>query len=346
MRDHARSGAKLRHPACRPSVSSRPPGRPRRRLSHDADKLIRQLSLVAYLMAEQRPVTARDAKKRSRGTRRWRTRHSPGATTRTGPSSSRSACRITSQRDEFTGEELYTLQRGRTTSCRRCTSRDAELAALQTCLYLLEGQFAYSEPLRLALQNLALGRPNPTGPPRRQRRHAEPRRRRLLARDRAAPREARDRHLEAADGRASATARCTGDDRRERHDQPVRPVRAERRLVRDRRRPARPRRSRGARRSASRGCAARSSSQPCASGTSGSRPTSTSPHIATASRGSWSASRAGVARAGGLGPDDTWLVENRLYGGHGDFRESTRMAAVTLTKLSKPTWRRCRRRCC
>ena len=33
-----------------------------------------------------------------------------------------------------------------------------ELAALQTCFYLLEGRFAYSEPLRLALQNLALGR--------------------------------------------------------------------------------------------------------------------------------------------------------------------------------------------
>jgi predicted DNA-binding transcriptional regulator YafY len=33
------------------------------------------------------------------------------------------------------------------------------LAALQTCLYLLEGQFAYAEPFRLALQNLTLGRP-------------------------------------------------------------------------------------------------------------------------------------------------------------------------------------------
>ena len=40
---------------------------------------------------------------------------------------------------------------------------DRELAALQTSLYLLEGQFAYAEPLRLALQNLALGRPNPQG---------------------------------------------------------------------------------------------------------------------------------------------------------------------------------------
>jgi len=35
---------------------------------------------------------------------------------------------------------------------------DAELAALQTALSLLDGEFAYAEPLRLALQNLALGR--------------------------------------------------------------------------------------------------------------------------------------------------------------------------------------------
>src|SRR5439155_19051985 len=36
---------------------------------------------------------------------------------------------------------------------------DDELAALQTAFYLLEGKFAYAEPLRLALQNLTLGRP-------------------------------------------------------------------------------------------------------------------------------------------------------------------------------------------
>jgi len=36
---------------------------------------------------------------------------------------------------------------------------EEELAALQTALFLLEGKFAYAEPLRLALQNLALGRP-------------------------------------------------------------------------------------------------------------------------------------------------------------------------------------------
>ena len=63
-----------------------------------------------------------------------------------------------SQRDEFTGEELYTL-RSEQYFLPQLELEDEELAALQTALYLLEGKFAYAEPLRLALQNLALGRP-------------------------------------------------------------------------------------------------------------------------------------------------------------------------------------------
>jgi proteasome accessory factor C len=132
-------------------------------LSHDGDKLIRQLSLVAYLMAERRPVTARDAKNAVEGysemsdeafARRFYADRAELLALGVG---------ITSQRDEFTGEELYTLGR-EDYFLPPLHLDDAELAALQTCLYLLEGQFAYSEPLRLALQNLALGRPNPTGP--------------------------------------------------------------------------------------------------------------------------------------------------------------------------------------
>src|SRR5918996_4959682 len=65
---------------------------------------------------------------------------------------------LDSQRDEFTGEELYTLRSERY-FLPPLELSDDELAALQTCFYLLEGQFAYAEPLRLALQNLALGRP-------------------------------------------------------------------------------------------------------------------------------------------------------------------------------------------
>src|SRR4029078_12902744 len=63
-----------------------------------------------------------------------------------------------SQRDEFTGEELYTL-RSDEYFLPQLELEDEELAALQTAVYLLEGQFAYAAPLRLALQNRALGRP-------------------------------------------------------------------------------------------------------------------------------------------------------------------------------------------
>jgi proteasome accessory factor C len=71
---------------------------------------------------------------------------------------------LQSQRDEFTGEELYTL-RSENYFLDRLELDDDELAALQTALYYLEGKFAYAEPLRLALQNLALGRPGFAGPP-------------------------------------------------------------------------------------------------------------------------------------------------------------------------------------
>src|SRR6187397_1088038 len=69
-----------------------------------------------------------------------------------------------SQRDEFTGEELYTL-RSEQYFLPELELGDDELAALQTCLILLDGKFAYAEPLRLALQNLALGRPGFIHPP-------------------------------------------------------------------------------------------------------------------------------------------------------------------------------------
>src|SRR3989440_12478428 len=65
---------------------------------------------------------------------------------------------LQSQRDEFTGEELYTL-RSEQYFLPKLELENEELAALQTALYLLEGKFACAEPLRLALQNLALGRP-------------------------------------------------------------------------------------------------------------------------------------------------------------------------------------------
>jgi predicted DNA-binding transcriptional regulator YafY len=127
-------------------------------LSHDTDKLIRQLSLVAFLMAERRPLTARDIKSTVEGYSEM----SDEAFARRFYSDRTELINLGvplhSQRDEFTGEELYTL-RSENYFLPELRLEEDELAALQTALYRLEGEFAYSEPLRLALQNLALGRP-------------------------------------------------------------------------------------------------------------------------------------------------------------------------------------------
>jgi proteasome accessory factor BC len=127
-------------------------------MSHDTDKLIRQLSLVAYLMAQRRLVTARDVKTHVEGysemsdeafARRFYSDRAELVSL---------GVSLESQRDEFTGEELYTL-RSEHYFLPALDLTDAELAALQTAFFLLDGEFAYAEPLRLALQNLALGRP-------------------------------------------------------------------------------------------------------------------------------------------------------------------------------------------
>jgi predicted DNA-binding transcriptional regulator YafY len=127
-------------------------------MSHDTDKLIRQLSLVAFLMAERRPLTARDVKSHVEGYSEM----SDEAFARRFYSDRAELLALgvplESQRDEFTGEELYTL-RSEQYFLPPLALEDEELAALQTSLYMLEGSFAYAEPLRLALQNLTLGRP-------------------------------------------------------------------------------------------------------------------------------------------------------------------------------------------
>jgi proteasome accessory factor C len=132
-------------------------------VSHDTDKLIRQLSLVAFLMAERRPLTARDIKSTVEGYSEM----SDEAFARRFYSDRTELVALGvplhSQRDEFTGEELYTL-RSENYFLPKLELEEDELAALQTALYLLEGKFAYAEPLRLALQNLALGRPSAIEP--------------------------------------------------------------------------------------------------------------------------------------------------------------------------------------
>src|SRR5438045_7859417 len=109
-------------------------------------------------MAERRPLTARDVKSNVEGYSEM----SDEAFARRFYSDRAELLALgvplRSQRDEFTGEELYIL-RSEQYFLPKLELENEELAALQTALYLLEGKFAYAEPLRLALQNLALGRP-------------------------------------------------------------------------------------------------------------------------------------------------------------------------------------------
>src|SRR6187431_1092798 len=126
-------------------------------MSHDTDKLIRELSLVAFLMAERRPLTARDVKGNVEGYSEMSDEAFARRFYSDRAELTALGVPLQSQRDEFTGEELYTL-RSENYFLDRLDLDDDELAALQTALYYLEGKFAYAEPLRLALQNLALGR--------------------------------------------------------------------------------------------------------------------------------------------------------------------------------------------
>ncbi len=127
-------------------------------MSHDADKLIRQLSLVAFLMAEHRPITARDVKGNVEGYSEMSDEAFARRFYSDRAELTALGIPLTSQRDEHTGEELYSL-RSEHYFLDQLELDEDELAALQTALYALEGKFAYAEPLRLALQNLALGRP-------------------------------------------------------------------------------------------------------------------------------------------------------------------------------------------
>ena len=133
-------------------------------MSHDADKLIRQLSLVAFLMAERRLLTARDVKSNVEGYSEMSDEAFARRFYSDRAELTALGVPLQSQRDEFTGEELYTL-RSEHYFLERLDLDDDELAALQTALYYLEGKFAYAEPLRLALQNLALGRAGFPEPP-------------------------------------------------------------------------------------------------------------------------------------------------------------------------------------
>jgi proteasome accessory factor C len=130
----------------------------------EKEKLVRQLSLVAFLMSMNRAITARDVRESVEGyshmgddafARRFYADRTELL---------RLGLPLNSTRDDDTGEELYTLN-ARQYLLPNLDLTDREVTALNSCLSLLDGQFAYAEPLRLALQNLTLGRENPMTDP-------------------------------------------------------------------------------------------------------------------------------------------------------------------------------------
>jgi proteasome accessory factor BC len=135
-------------------------------MAKDTEKLIRQLSLISYLMAERRPVTALEIRRDVEGysgmnedafARRFYADRSELESLRIQLTVERPA-------DGAAEQENYSL-RPENFHLPSIAFTDKELAALQTALSLLDGEFAYAEPLRLALQQITWGRPSPLRAP-------------------------------------------------------------------------------------------------------------------------------------------------------------------------------------
>ena len=135
-------------------------------MAKDTDKLIRQLSLISYLMAERRPVTATDIRRDVEGYSRmnedaFARRYYADRMELTGLGV---AINVEHPVDGVAEQETYSLRR-ESFHLPAIAFTGSELAGLHTALSLLDGEFAYAEPLRLALQQLTFGRENPLSAP-------------------------------------------------------------------------------------------------------------------------------------------------------------------------------------
>src|SRR6478609_5220900 len=135
-------------------------------MAKDTEKLIRQLSLISYLMAERRPVTALEIRRDVEGysgmnedafARRF-------YADRAELESLSIQLTVDKPADGVAEQENYSL-RPENFHLPAIAFTDSELAGLQFALTLLDGEFAYAEPLRLALQQISWGRPSPLNAP-------------------------------------------------------------------------------------------------------------------------------------------------------------------------------------
>src|SRR5271166_5280439 len=135
-------------------------------MAKDTEKLIRQLSLISYLMAERRPVTALEIRRDVEGYRGMNEDAFARRfyADRSEMESLRIQLTVDRPADGAAEQENYSL-RPENFHLPPIAFTDTELAALQTALSLLDGEFAYAEPLRLALQQITWGRPSPLRAP-------------------------------------------------------------------------------------------------------------------------------------------------------------------------------------
>ena len=135
-------------------------------MAKDTEKLIRQLSLISFLMAERRPVTALEIKREVEGysgmnddafARRF-------YADRAELESLGIELKVDKPAEGYYEAENYSLP-PENFYLRSIEFTDSELGALRTLLSLLDGEFAYAEPLRLALQQLSWGKPSPLASP-------------------------------------------------------------------------------------------------------------------------------------------------------------------------------------
>jgi proteasome accessory factor C len=137
-------------------------------VAKDTEKLIRQLSLISFLMAQGRPASALEIKREVEGysdmnddafARRF-------YADRAELESLGITLQVEKPGESLQGyeSELYSLP-PENFYLDAIEFSDDELAALQTALHLLDGEFAYAEPLRLALQQVSWGRPSPLTSP-------------------------------------------------------------------------------------------------------------------------------------------------------------------------------------
>lgn len=137
-------------------------------MAKDTEKLIRQLSLISFLMAQGRPASALEIKREVEG---YSDMNEDAFARRFYADRAELESLGITLHVERPGEslqgyesELYSLP-PENYYLPAIEFSDDELAAMATALRLLEGEFAYAEPLRLALQQVSWGKPSPLTSP-------------------------------------------------------------------------------------------------------------------------------------------------------------------------------------